>query len=100
MFISELQCGEKVFTNYNPEYPKERGYWYDVLIKQIKRTKKDGFHITADVFVGLEGAVLHNCHLMFPNNIYKIKPYQLLKDRTLDDEEVMTTEPIVSSNKL
>lgn len=97
--LNELQCGDKVLTNYNAEYPKERGYWYDVRIKEIKPIKKGGFDILGDVFVGMDKAVLEDCHLMFLNNIYKIKPYQLLKDRTPDDEEVIKTEPTEFSNK-
>lgn len=96
---NELKCGDKVLTNYNSEYPKERGYWYDVLIKEIKPIKKNGFNIFGDVFIGMDDIVLEDCCLMFLDNIYKIKSYQLLEDRTADDDKIMKTEPTVLSNK-
>lgn len=86
--------------NYNVEYPKERGYWYDVLVKDLKVTRKGGREIIGDVSVGMDNAVLKNCHLIFVDDIYEIKPYKLLADRTPEDDTIIQTEPTVISNVL
>jgi len=83
--------------NYNVEYPKERGYWYDVLIKDIKSARR-GYDIIGDVSVGMDNAIIKNCHLMFLDDIYKIKPYKLLVDRTPEDNKIIQLEPTTLSN--
>lgn len=84
--------------NYNVDHPQERGYWYDVLVKDIK-TSRRGRDIIGDVSVGMDNAVLVNCHLMFHDDIYAVKPYQLLADRTPEDDKIMKTQPNSISNK-
>lgn len=84
--------------NYNVEYPKERGYWYDVVIKKIKSTRK-GYEVKGDVYIGINSAVMHDCTLVFLDDIYVVKPYQLITKRTSKENEVMQTQPTVMSNK-
>lgn len=83
--------------NYNAEYPRERGYWYDVEVKEIKTNRK-GYDVIGDISVGIDNAVLKNCHLMFLDDIYKIIPYKLLAERTPEDDKIMRTKPAVISN--
>ncbi|XP_050422764.1 E3 ubiquitin-protein ligase UHRF1-like isoform X2 [Adelges cooleyi] len=90
--FSELQSGDRVLMNYNVEYPKERGYWYDVLVKEIKTTRK-GRDVIGDVSVGLDNAVLNNCHLTFLDDIFKLEPYKLLSERTPEDDIFFQTKP-------
>lgn len=94
----QLKVGDKVLMNYNVEHPQERGYWYDVLVKDIKSSRR-GHDIIGDVSVGMDNAVLVNCHLMFHDDIYIVKPYKLLADRTPEDDKIMKTQPKVLSNK-
>lgn len=84
--------------NYNVDHPQERGYWYDVLVKDIK-TSRRACDIIGDVSVGMDNAVLVNCHLMFRDEIYTVKPYKLVADRTPEDDKIMKTQPTVISNK-
>lgn len=35
----QLEVGQVVMVNYNPDEPKERGFWYDAEIQQKKETK-------------------------------------------------------------
>lgn len=83
--------------NFNAEYPQERGYWYDVLVKE-KKTSRKGREVIGDVTVGINNAVLNNRNLMFLDDIYKIKPYQLLSERTSQDDAIMQAQPSVMSN--
>lgn len=35
--VSQLSVGQKVMVNYNPDAPKERGFWYDgVLTRKVR----------------------------------------------------------------
>lgn len=95
--FDELNAGDRVLMNYNVEYPKERGYWYDVLVKEKKTTRK-GRDVIGDVSVGVDNAILSNCHLMFLDDIFKLKPYKLLADRTPEEDIIMQTEPTTKSN--
>lgn len=95
--LAELECGERVLMNFNAEYPQERGYWYDVLVKRIKTSRK-GRVVIGDVTVGINNAVLNNRNLIFLDDIYKIKPYQLISERTPQDDAIMQTQPSVISN--
>jgi len=83
--------------NYNVDYPQERGYWYDVQVKEIK-TNRRGRDVIGDISVGMDNAVLKKCHLMFLDDIYIIRPYKLLAERTAEDHTIMQTHPPVISN--
>ncbi|VVC41491.1 Zinc finger, PHD-type,Zinc finger, RING-type,Zinc finger, FYVE/PHD-type,Ubiquitin-related [Cinara cedri] len=91
--LEQLKPGDTVLMNYNAEYPSERGYWYDVLIKKVKSTKK-GDEVTGDVYIGKEQAVLKNCRMLFLDDIFKIKPNTLITERTPEDDKIIQTEPV------
>jgi len=93
--FKKLKTNDRVLMNYNVEYPQERGYWYDVLVKQIKTNKRNR-EVIGDVSVGLDN-VLKNCHLIFLDDIYKVKPYQLLSERSPAEDKIIQTEPTVMS---
>lgn len=95
--INEVKPGDFVLINYNIDHPKERGNWYDVLVKEI-RTSRRGHSIIGDVCVGMDNAVLKNCCLMMSENMYKIKPHKMLVNRTPEEDKVMQTQPTVISN--
>lgn len=95
--FAKLKSGERVLMNFNAEYPQERGYWYDVLVKEKKISRKSR-EVIGDVTVGINNAVLNNRNLMFLDDIYKIKPYQLLSERTSQDDAIMQAQPSVMSN--
>lgn len=35
----ELKEGQEVMLNYNPDKPKERGFWYDAVIMRKNQTR-------------------------------------------------------------
>jgi len=94
--FDQLKINDKVVMNYNTENPKERGYWYDVQVKQIKVTRRNR-EVIGDVTLGTNKAVLTNCQLMFLDDILKIKPYKLVAERTEEDDAIMQTMPSVES---
>ncbi|KAM4027113.1 E3 ubiquitin-protein ligase UHRF1-like [Anomaloglossus baeobatrachus] len=68
----ELKAGLVVMLNYNPDDPKERGYWYDaeILRKRETRTVKE---LYAKVLLGEAGDTLDDCRIKFVDEIYKIE---------------------------
>ncbi|XP_025424054.1 E3 ubiquitin-protein ligase UHRF1-like [Sipha flava] len=90
--FENLKANDRVLMNYNTDHPLERGYWFDVLVKQINSTKKSRT-VIGDVYVGINNAIIRNCYLKFLDDIYKVKPYQLLAERTPEDDEIMQTQP-------
>ncbi|XP_053319571.1 E3 ubiquitin-protein ligase UHRF1 [Spea bombifrons] len=68
----ELSVGQVVMVNYNPDEPKERGYWYDaeILKKRETRTIKE---IYAKVLLGDAGDSLNDCRVLCVDEIYKIE---------------------------
>jgi len=98
--FDQLKINDKVLMNYNQDYPKERGYWFDVLVKQIIVNRRIR-EVVGNVTIGSNKAVLNNCHLKFVDDILKIKPYKLVAERSEDDDTIMQTKPSMESkNKI
>ncbi|XP_041430931.1 E3 ubiquitin-protein ligase UHRF1 isoform X2 [Xenopus laevis] len=68
----EIKVGQVVMVNYNPDEPKERGYWYDAEILRKHESKKIK-EIYAKVLLGDAGDSLNDCRIRFVNEIYKIE---------------------------
>ncbi|XP_039623035.1 E3 ubiquitin-protein ligase UHRF1 isoform X1 [Polypterus senegalus] len=68
----QLEVGMVVMVNYNPDEPKERGYWYDAEI-QKKRETRTIREIYAKILLGDAGDSLNDCKIIFVNEIYKIE---------------------------
>lgn len=86
--------------NYNQDFPKERGYWYDVLVKQIIVNRRIR-EVVGNITIGSNKAVLDNCRLKFVDDIFKIKPYTLVAERSKDEDFIMQTKPSTESkNKI
>uniref|UniRef100_A0A4W5PCI4 E3 ubiquitin-protein ligase UHRF n=1 Tax=Hucho hucho TaxID=62062 RepID=A0A4W5PCI4_9TELE len=66
----QLEAGMVVMVNFNPDEPKERGYWYDAQI-QKKRETRTVHEIYAKILVA--GDSLNDCRIMFLTEIYKIE---------------------------
>lgn len=68
----ELEVGRVVMLNYNPDDPKERGFWYDaeILHKRETRTCKE---LYAKIVLGDGGDVLTDCRISLVDEIYKIE---------------------------
>ncbi|XP_022182071.1 E3 ubiquitin-protein ligase UHRF1-like, partial [Myzus persicae] len=90
--FDQLKINDKVLMNFNTEIPKERGYWYDVLVKQIIVNRRNR-EVIGNVTIGSNRAVLNNCHLKFVDDIFKIKPYKLVAERTAEEDTIMQTKP-------
>uniref|UniRef100_A0A8C8K0R6 E3 ubiquitin-protein ligase UHRF n=1 Tax=Oncorhynchus tshawytscha TaxID=74940 RepID=A0A8C8K0R6_ONCTS len=68
----QLEAGMVVMVNFNPDEPKERGYWYDAQI-QKKRETRTVHEIYAKILLGVAGDSLNDCRIMFLTEIYKIE---------------------------
>uniref|UniRef100_A0A4W5QTD5 E3 ubiquitin-protein ligase UHRF n=1 Tax=Hucho hucho TaxID=62062 RepID=A0A4W5QTD5_9TELE len=68
----QLEAGMVVMVNFNPDEPKERGYWYDAQI-QRKRETRTLHEIYAKILLGDAGDSLNDCRIMFLTEIYKIE---------------------------
>lgn len=66
----ELEVGQTVMLNYNPDNPKERGFWYDAQIvrKRETRTQRELF---ANVMIG--GDSLNDCRIIFVDEVFRIE---------------------------
>ncbi|NXF83288.1 UHRF1 ligase, partial [Sclerurus mexicanus] len=68
----QLEVGQVVMVNYNPDEPKERGFWYDAEILQKRETKMTR-EINAKILLGEAGDSLNDCIITLVDEIYKIE---------------------------
>ncbi|NXA72024.1 UHRF1 ligase, partial [Thryothorus ludovicianus] len=68
----QLEVGQVVMVNYNPDEPKERGFWYDAEILQ-KRETKTSRELNAKILLGETGDSLNDCTIILVDEIYKIE---------------------------
>jgi len=94
--FDQLKINDKVLMNYNQELPKERGFWYDVLVKQIIVNRRIR-EVIGNLTIGSNKAVLNNCRLKFVDDILKIKPYKLVAERNEEEDTIMQTKPSIES---
>ncbi|NXC87955.1 UHRF1 ligase, partial [Cercotrichas coryphoeus] len=68
----QLEVGQVVMVNYNPDEPKERGFWYDAEILQKRETKMTR-ELNAKILLGEAGDSLNDCTIILVDEIYKIE---------------------------
>ncbi|NXI32676.1 UHRF1 ligase, partial [Sterrhoptilus dennistouni] len=68
----QLEVGQVVMVNYNPDEPKERGFWYDAEILQKRETKMTR-ELNAKILLGDPGDSLNDCTIILVDEIYKIE---------------------------
>ncbi|XP_037361032.1 E3 ubiquitin-protein ligase UHRF1 isoform X1 [Talpa occidentalis] len=66
----DLEVGQVVMLNYNPDNPKERGFWYDAKITR-KRETRTARELVANVMIG--GDYLNDCRVIFVDEVFKIE---------------------------
>ncbi|XP_067086192.1 E3 ubiquitin-protein ligase UHRF1 [Osmerus mordax] len=88
----QLEPGMVVMVNYNPDEPKERGYWYDATIQKKKETRTV-HEIHAKILLGDAGDSLNDCRIMFLTEIYKIE-----EPGVLDGSGAGSDSPMKRSN--
>lgn len=60
-------------ANYNPDHPKERGFWYDVTVTRKAETRKGNFLYGKLILGGKDGSVSEECRINFVDEIFKIE---------------------------
>ncbi|XP_022087295.1 E3 ubiquitin-protein ligase UHRF1-like [Acanthaster planci] len=94
--FDDVRIQDVVMVNYNPDEPKERGFWYDVEVtsKKTTRTYKE---LIGNVRLGIEADVLKDCRIRLTDEIFKIeKPGEVTCDPALLNGE---NSPMKRSNK-
>uniref|UniRef100_A0A8C8WW90 E3 ubiquitin-protein ligase UHRF n=1 Tax=Panthera leo TaxID=9689 RepID=A0A8C8WW90_PANLE len=66
----EIEVGQVVMLNYNPDNPKERGFWYDAEILR-KRETRTARELYANVRLGDDS--LNDCRIIFVDEVFKIE---------------------------
>lgn len=66
----DLAVGQVVMLNYNPDNPKERGFWYDAEVSR-KRETRTARELYANVVIG-EGSI-NDCRILFVDEVFKIE---------------------------
>lgn len=72
----DLQVGDVVLVNYNPDDPLEFGYWYDFVVSAVGDD-----NISGTVRIGNGETVLEDCKVKFVNCIMKIEETVLNTER-------------------
>ncbi|MEJ1269824.1 ubiquitin-like containing PHD and RING finger domains 1 [Cricetulus griseus] len=67
----DLEVGQVVMVNYNVDYPRKRGFWYDVEICRKRRTRT-ARELYGNVML-LNDSQLDNCRIMFVDEVFKIE---------------------------
>lgn len=91
--FSDLRVGQKVMLNYNIEKPKEIGYWYDLLITKMHKTKSKS-ELTGTIFVGRDRLPLEDrcVNTAKGEGIYAIEEPKLIADRSQGERAAMSME--------
>ncbi|XP_062510114.1 E3 ubiquitin-protein ligase UHRF1-like isoform X2 [Corticium candelabrum] len=81
---AQLAVGQNVMANYNPDNPKERGYWYDV---ELTRKEDDEYRelYCRLLLSGGDSSASEECQLMFIDEIFRIEPQPGDTDDKLND---------------
>lgn len=63
----DLNIGDIVLANYNPENPSEFGYWYDFIIESVDS------NLQGSILILNNGTTLENCTIKYDNCIMQIE---------------------------
>ncbi|XP_030852333.1 E3 ubiquitin-protein ligase UHRF1 isoform X2 [Strongylocentrotus purpuratus] len=66
----DVTVGDIVMVNYNCDEPKQRGYWYDMVVKNKKETRSYK-ELAGDILLGPSGDVLKDCKVRLTEEIFK-----------------------------
>ncbi|XP_071486486.1 E3 ubiquitin-protein ligase UHRF1-like [Diadema antillarum] len=64
--------GDIVMVNYNCDEPKQRGYWYDMVVKDKKQTRTYK-ELIGDILLGPSSDVLKDCKVRLTEEIFKVE---------------------------
>ncbi|XP_031204544.1 E3 ubiquitin-protein ligase UHRF1 isoform X5 [Mastomys coucha] len=67
----DLEVGQVVMANYNVDYPRKRGFWYDVEICR-KRQTRTARELYGNIML-LNDSQLNNCRIIFVDEVLKIE---------------------------
>jgi len=88
----EIEIGDEVMANYNPDEPKERGFWYDVVVTR-KVQKRTGNMLYGKIHLDKTKSISEECRIIFVDEIFKI-------ERTGESDSVNGTEHLLEKRKV
>eukprot|EP00795_Rhopilema_esculentum_P000042 gene42-9646_t len=83
----EITVGDKVMANYNSDEPKERGFWYDVVVTR-KENKRQANILYGKILLGKNGDVSEECRIIFVDEIFKIEKSGDVNISNANDENI------------
>jgi E3 ubiquitin-protein ligase UHRF2 len=84
--FKDLKVNSVVMANYNIENPKAVGYWYDVRMTAINKTKTTK-EIIGDVYIGRDMVLLENCRIISCDDVFKIERPTPISTRNIEEIE-------------
>ncbi|XP_046411675.1 E3 ubiquitin-protein ligase UHRF1-like [Neodiprion virginianus] len=84
--FGDLEIGQRVMINYNIELPREIGYWYDLKIVKIHKTRTVE-QLTGTLYVGRDRLPLEDRRVNPKGEIFAIEEPKLIRDRTQEENE-------------
>ncbi|KAF3422991.1 hypothetical protein E2986_05770 [Frieseomelitta varia] len=93
--LDSLEVGQKVMINHNVDNPKEIGFWYDFTISNIIKNRK--IQLIGILHIGLDQSI-NNLKVIPGDDIFAIEEPKFLKDRTEDEQYMVSKRRRVQAN--
>ncbi|XP_050995805.1 E3 ubiquitin-protein ligase UHRF1 [Acomys russatus] len=68
---TDLEVGQVVMVNYNVDYPRKRGFWYDAEISRKHQTRT-ARELYGNVML-VNGSQLNDCRIMFVDEVFRVE---------------------------
>jgi E3 ubiquitin-protein ligase UHRF1 len=82
----DLKVNDRVMANYNIKNPKARGFWYDIRITAINKTRKTE-ELICNVYGGRDVVLAENCKINTRENVFRIEKPTLVSCRSSEVAE-------------
>ncbi|GFG31103.1 hypothetical protein Cfor_04602 [Coptotermes formosanus] len=84
--FNDLKVNDIVMANYNIENPKARGYWYDVFITAMKKTRTTK-EIIGNIYARKDVVLMENCKITSCDDVFQIEKPTLVSARNSEETE-------------
>ncbi|XP_068626889.1 E3 ubiquitin-protein ligase UHRF1-like [Battus philenor] len=90
--INDLKIGEKVMVNYNPDYPLEKGEWYDFKVEGITKLRKN-YMLVGTMYLGKDSVPQHDTKVKVHDKIFAIEEVIPVAQRSDKCHKAMKVQP-------
>ncbi|KAK1129927.1 hypothetical protein K0M31_019624 [Melipona bicolor] len=95
--LDSLEVGQKVMINHNVDNPEEIGFWYDFTISNIIKNKKKVQELIGILHIGMDQTI-DTLKVIPGGDIFAIEEPKFLKDRTEDEQNMVSKRRRVQAN--